>query len=144
MPNITVKRITRTVKVNVVNRNITVKRPVRNIQVNQVGRRGPQGEQGEIGIGVPADGVEGQFLEKQSDEPYDFAWITPAFSGDKHYEQSFSNSAEVTVNHNLNKLPAVTVLNTAGDEVRGQVEHQSVNTLVVRFSSSFSGKVTCN
>jgi hypothetical protein len=47
---ITVQKVERTVKVNVVKRNIVVKRPVSNISVNQVGRRGLQGATGQDGL----------------------------------------------------------------------------------------------
>lgn len=52
--NITVKRISRTIKVEVINRNIVVKRPINNVQVNQVGRRGPTGATGATGPQGPA------------------------------------------------------------------------------------------
>jgi hypothetical protein len=63
---------------------------------------------------------------------------------DKNYVQAFTNSALITVNHHLNKRPAVSIENTAGDEVEGEVEYININTLAVRFSSSFSGRVICN
>lgn len=63
---------------------------------------------------------------------------------DKNFLQNFTNSSEVTVTHNLNKYPAVTVTDSTGDEVEGQIEHTSVNQLIARFTSSFTGKVVCN
>lgn len=90
MSNITVKRITRTVKVNVVTKNVTVKRPVRNVQVNQVGRRGltgPQGprgfkgDQGDPGQGVPTGGNTGQVLAKATNSNYDTEWVDQSGGG---------------------------------------------------------------
>lgn len=57
--NITVKHITRNIKVEVSTPNITVKRPISNIKVTQVGRRGPQGPQGPTGPQGP-QGPQGE------------------------------------------------------------------------------------
>ena len=63
---------------------------------------------------------------------------------DAHFTQDFTGSSTVTVTHNLGKLPAVTVIDSAGDEVKGDVDHQGINQLVISFSAPFSGKVICN
>lgn len=63
---------------------------------------------------------------------------------DKHFKMEFTNSVEVTVEHNLKKRPAVTIIDSAGDEVEAAIDHVSENTLVARFSASFSGVVLCN
>ena len=46
--------------------------------------------------------------------------------------------------HNLNKLPAVTTVDNAGDEVGGEVEHVSINELNIKFNAAFSGKTYVN
>lgn len=48
------------------------------------------------------------------------------------------------VTHNLNKYPSVTVVDTAGDEVIGDVHFNNSNTLTITFSSAFSGKAFIN
>lgn len=63
---------------------------------------------------------------------------------DKTYALAFINTAQVTVNHNLNKIPSVTVIDTTGDQVEGDVDHVTTNQLVATFSSSFSGIIICN
>jgi hypothetical protein len=65
--------------------------------------------------------------------------------GDKNYihDQGISSSVW-TITHNLNKFPSVTVKDTAGEEVEGEVEHISVNQLTITFSASFSGVATLN
>lgn len=68
----------------------------------------------------------------------------PGADADKHFEQPFTNLAVVEVNHNLGKKPAVVVMNSAGDEVIGDVNHIDDDNLTVTFSSSFSGVVACN
>lgn len=68
----------------------------------------------------------------------------PGASGDKNYVKNFTASAEVTVDHNLGKYPSIVIFDSAGDEVEGAVEHISLNQLILRFSSAFTGIVTCN
>ncbi len=63
---------------------------------------------------------------------------------DAHYVQDFTATASVVVTHNLGKYPAVTVFDSAGDEVEGSVDHNSINSVTVAFSAPFSGKVVCN
>lgn len=65
-------------------------------------------------------------------------------NADKHFEQAFTSSSSVTVNHNLGKKPAVTIIDSAGDEVEGTVNHTGVNSLAVSFSAPFSGIVIVN
>jgi hypothetical protein len=45
-----------------------------------------------------------------------------------------------TINHNLNFYPNVTVFNSAGDQVEGDVVHTDATSLTVTFSSAMSGK----
>lgn len=78
MPNIVVKRVNRTIKINVVTRNVTIKHLVRNINVQHVGRRGAPGENGQ---GIIPGGLSGQILTKASDTDYDMEW-TSAGAGD--------------------------------------------------------------
>jgi hypothetical protein len=68
----------------------------------------------------------------------------PGESGDANFTQNFSVTTSVTVTHNLGKYPSVTVLDSAGDECEGSVDHLSINQLVVTFSAPFSGIVVCN
>jgi hypothetical protein len=45
-----------------------------------------------------------------------------------------------TVNHNLNFYPNVTVFNSAGNQVEGNVVHTNATTLTITFSTTVSGK----
>lgn len=67
-----------------------------------------------------------------------------AAAKDTHYTTSFTNLATVTVAHNLGKRPAITVMDSAGTEIEGEVIHDTLNQVTLKFSSSFSGTVTCN
>lgn len=53
-----------------------------------------------------------------------------------------SPSALWTIQHNLNKYPNVTITDSAGSVVWGDVKHTSLNTTEISFSSAFAGKAT--
>lgn len=117
--NITVEKIERTVKVNVVTKNVIVSKPENNIVVNRVGRRGEKGEQGiqgpkgdkgdqgqqgiqgpqgepgekgDPGVGLPAGGTTGQVLGKTSDTDYDTEWLDQS-GGTQVYTDVIFNSS---------------------------------------------------
>jgi hypothetical protein len=70
----------------------------------------------------------------------------PAFSGsfDKNYVQTFIVTDTVTVTHNLQKYPAVTVVSSAKQIVIGDITYTDLNNLTVTFTAPFSGTVYCN
>lgn len=49
-----------------------------------------------------------------------------------------------TVAHNIGKYPSVTVVDSGGTVVYGDVEYIDNMNLTIRFSAMFSGKVYCN
>ena len=55
----------------------------------------------------------------------------------KHTQNSSSNIWLIT--HNLRFLPNVTVFDSAGNTVEGNVVHTSINALTIEFSSAISG-----
>ena len=59
-----------------------------------------------------------------------------------HDQGSAASSWAVT--HNLNKFPSVTVVDTAGSVVVGQVAYNSANQVTLTFRSSFAGKAYFN
>lgn len=65
---------------------------------------------------------------------------------DKFYEHTQGVSSSTwTVNHNLNKYPAIQVYDSGGNQVAVvDVDHTNVNTCVISLSFSTSGKVYCN
>lgn len=64
---------------------------------------------------------------------------------DKHHAHTQgSSSASWVVNHNLNKHPSVTVVDSAGTIVIGQVAYGSLNQATLTFKASFSGKAYFN
>jgi len=49
-------------------------------------------------------------------------------------------SATWTINHNLDFYPNVTILDSAGTIVEGEIAYTSRNQVVLTFSAAFSGK----
>lgn len=65
--------------------------------------------------------------------------------GDKNFvfEQGMP-TANWIITHNLGKYPSVTVLDSAKTVVEGEVVHNSINSLTIKFNGSFSGTATLN
>jgi hypothetical protein len=55
-----------------------------------------------------------------------------------------SPSITWTITHNLNKYPSVTIVDSAGTVVEGDISYSNTNLVVVTFSSTFSGKAYFN
>jgi hypothetical protein len=53
-------------------------------------------------------------------------------------------SATWVVTHNLNKRPSVTVVDSGGNVVEGDVFHNSANQLTISFTVAFSGTAYLN
>lgn len=53
-------------------------------------------------------------------------------------------SASWVINHNLGKFASVGIVDTAGDEVEGEVRHNSNNQITITFSAPVSGKAYIN
>lgn len=64
---------------------------------------------------------------------------------DKNYvhTQNVASSTWV-IEHNLNKYPAVSIMNSAGDEVVGEVFYDNTNQVTIKFMGAFKGKATLN
>lgn len=102
------------------------------------GIQGRQGEDGKSAYEIAKEhgftGTEAEWLESLK-----------GTGGDKHYvhkQETSSDTWEVT--HGLGKEPAVTVVDSAGTEVIGEVEYVSLNKCILRFQAPFSGKAIFN
>jgi len=114
-----------TIRLSRKNHTIKVKQIKRKITLKHSGLRGPQG--------LP--GPQGPQGEPGTPGP---------IGSDANFTQDFTVTDTVTVNHNLSKFPSVTVKDSAGDEVVGQVEYVNTSQIVVTFTNPFSGTVVCN
>ena len=72
-------------------------------------------------------------------------YVTLEGTGDKTYLHTQSSPSDTwEIAHNLNKHPAVSVIDSAGTEVQGEVIYNSINKITIKFSAAFSGKATLN
>ena len=65
--------------------------------------------------------------------------------GDKtyvYYQNVQSDTWEIQ--HNLNKYPSITVVDSANNIVVGDIHYVDANKVIVTFSAPFSGKAFCN
>lgn len=65
--------------------------------------------------------------------------------GDKNFvfEQKQALATWVIV-HNLNKYPTVSVIDSSGSEVIGEVSYDNINQVTITFKGAFKGKATLN
>lgn len=65
--------------------------------------------------------------------------------GDKNFIFTQSSSSDTwTINHTLNKFPSVSVVDSAGSVVIGEITYNSTSQITLTFSASFSGKAYLN
>lgn len=95
--------------------------------------------------GIPNGGSTGQVLTKISSTNYDTEWRNiSGTAGTTFVHSQDTPSSTWAIAHNLNKYPSVTVVDSAGTVVVGQVIYADSNNLSVQFSSGFSGKAYLN
>jgi hypothetical protein len=99
---------------------------------------GTQGTQGTIGV-QGASGIGGATLDTTDDltEGATNKYFTVGRVSHEHTQGAASNSW--VVNHNLGFKPNVTVVDSAGNIVEGEISYTNSNSLTVSFQSAFSG-----
>ena len=99
---------------------------------------GTQGTQGTIGV-QGATGIGGAAVDNTDDVPEGATnkYFTVGRVSYEHMQGSASNSW--TINHNLGFKPNVTVIDSAGNIVEGEIAYTNTNSLTVSFQSAFSG-----
>ena len=66
-------------------------------------------------------------------------------TGDKHFIFTKSTPDSVwDITHNLDKYPSVTIVDSAGSVIIGDITYTSKSALKVTFSAAFSGKAYLN
>ena len=66
-------------------------------------------------------------------------------TSDQHYTHKQAQAAKVwTIIHGLGKRPSVTVVDSAGTAVIGEIEYLDDNTVRLTFCAAFSGTAYCN
>lgn len=65
--------------------------------------------------------------------------------GDKNFLYTQTIASDTwSIQHNLNKYPSVSVIDSAGDEVIGEVEYNTINKVTISFKGAFKGTATLN
>lgn len=65
--------------------------------------------------------------------------------GDKNYTHNQTTASDTwVIVHGLNKYPSVNVINSAGDEVVGDIIYNDTNQITIKFNGSFKGSATLN
>lgn len=65
--------------------------------------------------------------------------------GDVRYVHTQSVASDKwIIDHNLNKFPSVTIVDTSGSMVYGDVHYPSASRVIITFSSAFGGKAYLN
>lgn len=68
-----------------------------------------------------------------------------AIAADKNYVYIQAIAASIwNITHNLGKFPSTVVVDSTNREVEGDIQHIDVNSLVITFSSAFTGKAFFN
>ena len=108
------------------------------------GAQGTQGTQGLDGGGVTlqqlTDAIAGVALGSTDDlsEGAINKYFTPARVAYQHTQGASSSSW--VINHNLHFYPNVTVQDSAGNIVEGEIAYTNLDSLTVTFSTAFSGE----
>ena len=107
---------------------------------------GTQGVQGTLGTGTQGtqgtaglQGISGAALDNTDDltEVTTNKYFTVARVSYDHMQGAASSSWSIT--HNLGFKPNVTVIDSAGNIVEGEIAYTNSNSLTVSFQSAFSG-----
>ena len=83
-------------------------------------------------------------VEIKNDSPIQVN-IEGGVGSDKNYTQEFTSATGgITIDHDLNKISAVTVIDSANSEVTAEVSHINKNTIELFWEGTFSGTISLN
>jgi hypothetical protein len=120
------------------------------------GPPGPSGSVVRFGAGVPSNslGADGDvYWDTTNGRVYARAAgvytlqqaLSAGGGSDAHYVHTQGVAQSVwVVAHAMGKRPAITVIDSAGDVVFGDIRHDSVNQATLTFAAPFSGTAFCN
>lgn len=64
---------------------------------------------------------------------------------DKNYLHTQTTASDTwVITHNLNKYPSITVIDSTGAEVIGEIQYDSLNQVTITFAGAFKGFATLN
>lgn len=117
------------------------------VVVSTVGLQGPRGKGILNGQGAPSNslGIDGEFyIDTNVNKIYgpkeNGIWPTPVNLGGTYTHNQDVSSNSWTINHNLDYYPSVSIVDSAGTSVFGDVQYIDPNTVIVNFTDPFAGK----
>jgi hypothetical protein len=101
-------------------------------------------ERRKIGMAVYVQS-EGQiYVLKDGTSNLNWVNFNPGGSSSTYIHNQGISSAVWIIAHNMNKYPAVTVVDSAENQVIGDLEYIDANRVMVTFKGAFKGKAYCN
>lgn len=100
--------------------------------------RGPAGPPNQLSIGTVVEGPSAQVTITGSAPSQTLNFVLPV--GGNYTHNQIASSSTWTITHNLGFFPAVSVVDSGGNHVIGDVTYVSQNVVTVSFNSSFGGK----
>lgn len=101
--------------------------------------------EGEPGLDLTLGKVKyGDGVTEWSELPFAAADVELPEAYEYHVHEQESASASWSITHNLGRCPSVTIVDSAGTEVVGDVQHVTSNEVHLTFAAPFSGKAYLN
>ena len=94
----------------------------------------------ETNANVVIETDEKQFVSKEEKEM--LAEVSKATK--QHIHTQIASSDEWFIEHNLGKMPKVTIMDSAGTVVYGEIHYINDNIIIIRFTDAFSGIAVIN
>lgn len=98
---------------------------------------------GDAWVNLPV-GANGKILMLDNSEPSGLKWITPEQATSGYVHTQLAPSALWTIVHGLNRFPSVSVVDSGGSVVIGDVLYVDENTIEATFTATFGGKAYLN
>ena len=96
-------------------------------------------------IWIGSDGDNGLITKNFSADALGVYYYTNNTFGQGTYSFTQASASSVwTINHNMNKYPAITVVDSSGNVVVGFETYNNNNQITITFSAPFSGKAYLN
>jgi len=101
-------------------------------------------ERRKIGMAVYVQ-TDGQiYVLKDGTSNLNWVILTSGSSSQSYIHTQGIASNVWLITHNMNKFPAVTVVDSAENQVIGDIEYIDENRVMVTFTGAFKGKAYCN
>jgi hypothetical protein len=84
--------------------------------------------------------AEGELPQRTADG---WAGVEPAF-GDTYIHTQIAADDSWVIDHGLDKYPSVTIVDSGGTQVEGDVTYPSADRVIVTFTAPFGGKAYLN